>query len=294
MKAFFKILQVVVVALFLFGCQSMQRKVVVVDSQTGAPVVGAFVYAYSYDAFDPFASHGLYLTDSNGEVVVKERCKNFGFNVGKEGYNYVVSDEPAVVEGNMLVSKLKLPPEYDVGRRPVRIEMFRKFASDHQTQSIVKQMNQYFSKRNIYMATFGEPYIYESEIYVVDYDTNEPIANAMLFVRSGTFSNGRYEDIVVTNSDGIAKISIDLVSSGLYIDAGKEGYQPTKRFSRDRYKRGAFTVYLSKTRKPGAKTIVLSDTSDFSKRKTNIALWERFKAYYQKTGGSFRYLRETR
>lgn len=266
----------------------------VVDSQTGAPISGAFVYAYSYDAFDPLASHGLYLTDSNGEVLVKERCSNFAASAGKEGYNYGLSYDTAVSEGNILVSKLKLTPDDMSVRRPAKIEIFRKFSSDKQTQSIVKQMNQYFSKRNTYMATFGEPYIFEAEIYVIDKDTNEPVADAMLFVRSGTFSGGRFEDVVVTNSEGIAKVSIDLLSPSLHIDTGKDGYPPTKKFWKDQYKRGSFVVYLSKDYKPRSKTIVLADTSDFSRRKTNMRLWEKFKSYYKKSGGSFRYLRETR
>ena len=294
MDKILRVLQLLLVAVALWGCQSVQRKVVVVDSQTGAPVSGAFVYAYSYDAFDPLASHGLYLTDSNGEVAIKERCRNFAVSAGKEGYNYVKYAEPAVLEGDTLVSKLKLSPEEISGKYPVKIEMFRKFPSDNKTQSIVKQMYNYFSKRNVYMATVGEPYILEVEVYVVDADTNEPVNDAMLFVRSGSFANGHYEDIVATNSDGIAKVSIDLVSPSLRIDTGKEGYQPTKKFWKDQYKRGSYIVYLSKSKKSGSKSIVLGDTSEFSKRKTNIRLWERFKAYYQKAGGSFRYLRETR
>ena len=289
-----RVLQLLLVAVALWGCQSVQRKVVVVDSQTGAPVSGAFVYAYSYDAFDPLASHGLYLTDSNGEVLVKEKCKNFAVNVGKEGYNYAKIAEPAIKEGEMLVSKVKLTPEVSSGRNPVKMEMFRKFSSDEKTQSIVKQMYQYFNKRNVYMTTVGEPYIVEVEIYVVDYDTNEPIADAMLFVRSGSFAIGHFEDVVATNSDGIARVSVDLMSPSLRIDTGKEGYPPTKKFWKDKYKRGVYTVYLSKNKKSGAKSIVLGDTSEFSKRKTNIRLWERFKTYYKKAGGSFRYLRETR
>jgi hypothetical protein len=225
MDKILRVLQLLLVAVALWGCQSVQRKVVVVDSQTGAPVSGAFVYAYSYDAFDPLASHGLYLTDSNGEVAIKERCRNFAVSAGKEGYNYVKYAEPAVLEGDTLVSKLKLSPEEISGKYPVKIEMFRKFPSDNKTQSIVKQMYNYFSKRNVYMATVGEPYILEVEVYVVDADTNEPVNDAMLFVRSGSFANGHYEDIVATNSDGIAKVSVDLVSPNLRIDTGKEGYQ---------------------------------------------------------------------
>ena len=45
MSNFLRVLQFLLVAMVMLGCQNLQRKVVVVDSQTDAPVSGAFVYA---------------------------------------------------------------------------------------------------------------------------------------------------------------------------------------------------------------------------------------------------------
>ncbi|MBQ6534994.1 MAG: hypothetical protein IJI37_07460 [Opitutales bacterium] len=281
-----------VLAALLCACQSAQRKVLVVDADTGAPISGAFVYAYSFDALDPFASHGLYKTDESGEAVVKEECSQFAASAGKEGYEYAHCYDAPKNENGFLVSTVKLRREEGSAPHRVKIETFRKFSGDERTQAIAREMGAYFKKRNTIMATDGYPYIVEIAIKVIDADTGMPVPDALIFVRSGSISS-MLEDVVATGADGAARASVNLLSKNFEIDTVGEGYLPTKRFSRNEYTQNSYTVFLSKTKKDKAgMMILLRDISDFSRSKTNNTLWERFKAEYKKAGGSFKYLRE--
>ncbi len=290
MKKFFTVIALIICAIFISACQSRDRVVRVIDANTNIPISGALVYAHDYNAFDPFATSGLFKTGDDGTVFLGDSYSNILASAVKEGYEYTDASDTQD-DGKSLVTTIKLIRETSVNREP-KIEMFKPFSSDSRTQSILKEMRQYFSKRNTIMVFEGQPYIVEVNIKVLDADTNEPISNAMVYVRSGSYSDGRLECIELSDENGNTRATMNLMSPSLNIDAGKEGYAPTKRFSKDPNKHGVYTVFLSK--KGSAGSIVLGDTSEYSRRKTNIRNWERFKKYYISKGGTFKYLREVR
>ena len=103
--------------------------------------------------------------------------------------------------------------------------------------------------------------------------------------------------MVSTDANGVAVVPLELVYRWLTMDAGKEGYAPSKRFKKDYYKHGVYTIELGKKRNArldGNLVMVVSDTSEFSKRPTDNALWERFKKYYKSAGGTLKYKSEQR
>ncbi len=294
----FKTISILAAAIFLSACQSPQRKVLVLDAETNVPISGAIVYASSADMLDVFGfgTCGLYKTDAQGETFVDEKCRVLSVLAAKEGYEYKHGyDENNI--GNSIVATVKLPKEKSAIRHRAKVEPFKTFPDDAKTQAIAKELREYFAKRNVMMTTYGESCVIETKITVRDYKTKRPIPNAMILIRQHSHTSGHIETIVATDESGIASVSLELSYLSLFIDAGKEGYFPTKKYDKDLYKHGRITVELDTKRKPndnGLLRTIVSDTSGFSRRPTNIPLWERYKAYYQKVGGSIVYVSETR
>ncbi len=291
MKKLFTVIALSILTLFFSACQSRNSVVKVLDAETEAPISGAFVYARAYNALDPFAPSGIFKTNSEGIVTLGSLHSDIIASAGKEGYEYTNAYD-AKIEGESVVTTIKLARETQISNREPKFEMFKPFAKDSQTQSILAEMRRYFSKRNTIMIFEGQPYIVEVNIRVLDAETRAPIPNAMVYVRSGSYADGKLECVELSDENGNTRATMDLMSANLNIDAGKEGYAPTKKFSKDPYKHGVYTVLLS--RKGSAGSIVLGDTSEYSRRKTNIRNWERFKKYYISKGGIFKYLREVR
>lgn len=277
------------------ACGTFQRTVEVRDADTGVPVSGAFVYASTADIVAPYAPCGLYKTDASGRVKIDDTARVLTIISGKEGYDLATVCDEGIKIGDELKTELKLKRENPSARHPARVLAFRAFPSN--AGEIVNEMSAYFGRRNTIMTTIGQEYVIDAKFVVRDHSTKRPIPDAMVHVRQRMPLFGQREYVVAADSKGIATVPLELNYARLVVDAGKEGYAPTKKFSPDLYKHGVYYVELSRKPRAGDSArpvMVVSDTSEFSRRQTDIPVWERFKKYYYKAGGTIKYISETR
>ncbi len=283
-------------AIVLAGCQSRHKIVSVRDADTGYPVSGAFVYAASSDSPDPFAGCALLRTNENGKVSIDGYHSGLFILAGKEGYDVARSSEWAgeIERGGIVETEIKLKKEGKHSCRLAKVEFFRPFPDDAESAAIAEEMSDYFGRRNTIVCTYGEPAVIDAKIVVRDRKTKKPVSNAMVLVQQRTSAFEVDDFITTTDSSGVAAVPLELFYSSLTIDAGKEGYYPSKRFRKNPYKHGVYEVEIGVKPKSSNYIVVVSDTSEFSKRKTDIPLWERFKEYCKKVGVPIKYKSETR
>lgn len=292
-----KIIAFVFLSALLCGCESVQRVVRVSDAETGAPISGAFVCASSADITERFGTSGLYKTDAKGEVKIDKYVPVISIVAGKEGYADVSAISEGVLRDGTLETQISLRKERQNVRREARVEVFKPFPTDEKSQSILDEMRSYFIRRNTIMAISGESTVIDAKIFVRDRQTKRPIANAMILVQQRVSAFSVKDFVVSTDSSGVAVVPLELVYRWLTMDAGREGYAPSKRFKKDYYRHGVYTIELGRKRNArldGNLVMVVSDTSEFSKRPTDNALWERFKKYYKSAGGTLKYKSEQR
>ena len=292
-----KIIAFVFLSALLCGCESVQRVVRVSDAETGAPVSGAFVCASSADITERFGTSGLYKTDAKGEVKIDKYVPVISIVAGKEGYADVSAISEGVLRDGTLETQISLRKERQNVKREARVEVFKPFPSDDKSRAIVDEMRAYFTRRNTIMAISGESTVIDAKIFVRDRQTKRPIANAMVLVQQRVSAFSVKDFVVSTDANGVAVVPLELVYRWLTMDAGKEGYAPSKRFKKDYYRHGVYTIELGRKRNArldGNLVMVVSDTSEFSKRPTDNALWERFKKYYKSAGGTLKYKSEQR
>lgn len=292
-----KIVVFIFLSALLCACGSVQRVVRVSDAETGAPVSGAFVCAASADITEPFGTSGLYKTDSKGEVKIDKYMPVISIVAGKDGYADVSAISEGILRDGTLETQISLKKEPQNIKREARVKVFKPFPTDEKSQSILDEMRSYFIRRNTIMAISGESTVIDAKILVRDRQTKRPIANAMILVQQRVSAFSVADSVVSTDSNGVAVVPLELVYRWLTMDAGKEGYAPSKRFKKDYYKHGFYTIELGRKRDArldGNLVMVVSDTSEFSKRPTDNALWERFKRYYKSAGGTLKYKSEQR
>lgn len=292
-----KIIAFVFLSALLCGCESVQRVVRVSDAETGAPISGAFVCASSADITERFGTSGLYKTDAKGEVKIDKYVPVISIVAGKEGYADVSAISEGVLRDGTLETQISLRKERQNVKREARVEVFKPFPSDDKSRAIVDEMRAYFTRRNTIMAISGESTVIDAKIFVRDRQTKRPIANAMILVQQRVSAFSVKDFVVSTDSSGVAVVPLELVYRWLTMDAGREGYAPSKRFKKDYYRHGVYTIELGRKRNArldGNLVMVVSDTSEFSKRPTDNALWERFKKYYKSAGGTLKYKSEQR
>ncbi len=292
-----KIIAFVFLSALLCGCESVQRVVRVSDAETGAPISGAFVCASSADITERFGTSGLYKTDAKGEVKIDKYVPVISIVAGKEGYADVSAISEGVLRDGTLETQISLRKERQNVKREARVEVFKPFPSDDKSRAIVDEMRAYFTRRNTIMAISGESTVIDAKIFVRDRQTKRPIANAMVLVQQRVSAFSVKDFVVSTDSSGVAVVPLELVYRWLTMDAGREGYAPSKRFKKDYYRHGVYTIELGRKRNArldGNLVMVVSDTSEFSKRPTDNALWERFKKYYKSAGGTLKYKSEQR
>mgnify|MGYP002522588757 FL=1 len=292
-----KIVAFIFLSVLLCGCESVQRVVRVSDAETGVPISGAFVCASSADITEQFGTSGLYKTDAKGEVKIDKYVPVISIVAGKEGYADVSAISEGVLRDGTLETQISLKKERQNVKREARVEVFKPFPTDDKSQSILGEMRSYFTRRNTIMAISGESTVIDAKILVRDRQTKRPIANAMILVQQRVSAFSVKDFVVSTDSSGVAVVPLELVYRWLAMDAGKEGYAPSKRFKKDYYKHGVYTIELGKKRNArldGNLVMVVSDTSEFSKRPTDNPLWERFKKYYKSAGGTLKYKSEQR
>lgn len=292
-----KIIAFVFLSALLCGCESVQRVVRVSDAETGAPVSGAFVCASSADITERFGTSGLYKTDAKGEVKIDKYVPVISIVAGKEGYADVSAISEGVLRDGTLETQISLRKERQNVKREARVEVFKPFPSDDKSRAIVDEMRAYFTRRNTIMAISGESTVIDAKIFVRDRQTKRPIANAMVLVQQRVSAFSVKDFVVSTDANGVAVVPLELVYRWLTMDAGREGYAPSKRFKKDYYRHGVYTIELGRKRNArldGNLVMVVSDTSEFSKRPTDNALWERFKKYYKSAGGTLKYKSEQR
>ena len=216
---------------------------------------------------------------------------------GKEGYADVSAISEGVLRDGTLETQISLRKERQNVKREARVEVFKPFPSDDKSRAIVDEMRAYFTRRNTIMAISGESTVIDAKIFVRDRQTKRPIANAMVLVQQRVSAFSVKDFVVSTDSSGVAVVPLELVYRWLTMDAGREGYAPSKRFKKDYYRHGVYTIELGRKRNArldGNLVMVVSDTSEFSKRPTDNALWERFKKYYKSAGGTLKYKSEQR
>lgn len=292
-----KIIAFVFLSALLCGCESVQRVVRVSDAETGAPISGAFVCASSADITERFGTSGLYKTDAKGEVKIDKYVPVISIVAGKEGYADVSAISEGVLRDGTLETQISLRKERQNVKREARVEVFKPFPSDDKSRAIVDEMRAYFTRRNTIMAISGESTVINAKIFVRDRQTKRPIANAMVLVQQRVSAFSVKDFVVSTDANGVAVVPLELVYRWLTMDAGREGYAPSKRFKKDYYRHGVYTIELGRKRNArldGNLVMVVSDTSEFSKRPTDNALWERFKKYYKSAGGTLKYKSEQR
>lgn len=292
-----KIIAFVFLSALLCGCESVQRVVRVSDAETGAPISGAFVCASSADITERFGTSGLYKTDAKGEVKIDKYVPVISIVAGKEGYADVSAISEGVLRDGTLETQISLRKERQNVKREARVEVFKPFPSDDKSRAIVDEMRAYFTRRNTIMAISGESTVIDAKIFVRDRQTKRPIANAMVLVQQRVSAFSVKDFVVSTDANGVAVVPLELVYRWLTMDAGREGYAPSKRFKKDYYRHGVYTIELGRKRNArldGNLVMVVSDTSEFSKRPTDNALWERFKKYYKSAGGTLKYKSEQR
>ncbi len=292
-----KIIAFVFLSALLCGCESVQRVVRVSDAETGAPISGAFVCASSADITERFGTSGLYKTDAKGEVKIDKYVPVISIVAGKDGYADVSAISEGVLRDGTLETQISLRKERQNVRREARVEVFKPFPSDDKSRAIVDEMRAYFTRRNTIMAISGESTVIDAKIFVRDRQTKRPIANAMILVQQRVSAFSVKDFVVSTDANGVAVVPLELVYRWLTMDAGREGYAPSKRFKKDYYRHGVYTIELGRKRNArldGNLVMVVSDTSEFSKRPTDNALWERFKKYYKSAGGTLKYKSEQR
>lgn len=292
-----KIIAFVFLSALLCGCESVQRVVRVSDAETGAPISGAFVCASSADITERFGTSGLYKTDAKGEVKIDKYVPVISIVAGKDGYADVSAISEGVLRDGTLETQISLRKERQNVKREARVEVFKPFPSDDKSRAIVDEMRAYFTRRNTIMAISGESTVIDAKIFVRDRQTKRPIANAMVLVQQRVSAFSVKDFVVSTDANGVAVVPLELVYRWLTMDAGREGYAPSKRFKKDYYRHGVYTIELGRKRNArldGNLVMVVSDTSEFSKRPTDNALWERFKKYYKSAGGTLKYKSEQR
>ena len=278
-------------AAILSGCLGKSRIVSVNDAQTGLPIEGAFIYVADCDMLNPFNTHGLYKSDSNGLTPINERGSVIYVLAGKEGYSLWRTNE-SVDKGDFLETRINLKKEKEKSAYKARTEYFKRFPSDAESQKIASEIKSYFAKRNTRII-FDEDYdkIADSKIRVVDSETKKPIKSAMLLITVWAPHFSTKELLVETDEDGTATVSLEQEYQFSFIKTGKEGYFPSNRFKKDEYRHNSYNVELAKTGLPTDTSLKLYvlNKKKFSKAPTDIPLWERYKTYIRSVGGDIFY-----
>ncbi len=286
-------ISLIITSLFLFACGSLDRVVRVVDADTNEPIANAFVYATNSEMIPTqfFNTYGIYKTDSNGLAPIAQHGKNISVTAGKEGYNYTGRSNDNQ-KGDILETEIKLKKTQYSPPYIARTISFRKFPTSADEAKIAEEIKSYFARRNTRIYFHGELVEVTLKIVVKDYDTKQPVQNAMIYFCSHHWSEGYNIRITKTDSNGIVTVPYFRGSDTPHIDTGKEGYFPTVLYKKDKYKHDLIHVEIGRNRLPNDKslhTILLHKDSKLKKEKTKLPLWERFKTYYISTGGKIMY-----
>ncbi len=288
-----KSISLTITSLFLFACGSLDRTVRVVDVDTNEPIPDAFVYATNSDIVPTqfFNTYGFYKTDSNGLAPIEQCGKNIFVLAGKEGYNSWRTNEE-IKKGDILETEIKLKKTPYSPPYKAKTISFRKFPISGDEAKIADEIKSYFAIRNTRIYFDEELVKVKLKIVVKDYDTKQPVPNAIIYFHSYHHSEGYNIRIAETDSNGIAIIPDFINSNTAYIDTGKEEYFPTVLYKKDDYEHDLIHIELGRKRLPNDKslhTILLHRDSKLKKEETKFPLWERFKTYYISTGGKIMY-----
>ena len=149
------------------SCVSPKLEVTVLDKDTLAPIPSAFVLTREGNKLNPWNSAGLYLTDSDGKVLVEEYGM-VDIIAGKEGYDLsgknVFMDSMAS-ENDKISMTMHLSSKTNDGARKtpkIRIRDENLYSPKSFQYSLVKDFYLYCKKRGIPLVNRnGEPIIFE-------------------------------------------------------------------------------------------------------------------------------------